>query len=127
MKIFQYPRRNGKSWVMTRVRVLLRAKKLLLDGFIPYGTINGCATDAVGNVVSYMHPKAKRFTLFGAVDRAVFDLTGDDFRKREALKQAAFSPLFYLAGNYQALRDVATGPVEKVISLIDKQLKEWDV
>lgn len=112
---------------MTRVRILLRARKLLLDGFIPYGTINGCATDAVGSVVSYMHPSAKRFTLFGAIDRAVFDLTGDDFRKREDLKSSALSPLLYQVGGYQGIRELATGPVEKVVAVIDKQLKEWDI
>lgn len=111
---------------MTRVRVLLKAKKLLLDGFIPYGTIQGSAKDATGAVVSYMHPAATQFTMFGAIDRAVFNLTGDDIRQRSKLVDAAFGPLKFKCGGYQGLRDLATGPVEKIIEVFDEQLKEWD-
>lgn len=112
---------------MTRVRVLMKAKQLILAGYHPMGEIHGAATNQHGAIVSYSHPQAKKFTIIGAIQRAIRDTTGDDFLGRDKLFDAALDPLIERCGGISNLRNkFTTAPVEEAISLIDAQLTEWN-
>lgn len=104
-----------------------RAKKLLLDGGYLQPSKLGMAVDADNNPVAAEHPMAKKFTLLGAVRRAIFDLCEEDFRSRERLYtevQAAITRNFAgTSAEYQFLCKATTG---SVVELIDTTLNHWE-
>lgn len=111
---------------MTRVRVLLEAKRLLEIGYLPQSFIP--ATDAVGDPVSLFDPRAVAFTLPSAVKRAVFNLTGEAFdTHRQKLYNEAYEPLCVGFKRYElALAWMKKASKEETLALIDKTLEGFE-
>lgn len=108
---------------MTRVRILIMARKILANGYVQY-----CATDAVGNPMTYAHPDTKNFSLTAAIQRAIYDTTGDDFNKRDTLFEATYDPLIKRVGGYSNMRNfLQTATQQQVIDLVDQQLSDWNM
>lgn len=109
---------------MTRIRVLLRAIKLLEQGVVHRA--NNQAEDERGNPLSYMHPAAVRFNAAGAVQRAILDLTGDPADKRDALWQASLVDLRTQFGGWGHLYSAFEAMTQdEMISTFRKQLEKW--
>lgn len=111
---------------MTRIRVLMRAIKLLEVGFIPYDH-NGRALDANNNIVSVTHPAACQFCATAAVGRAIFELTGDHPQERDTLWTATMQPF---KDHYQQwsimYEELAKLNKEQILDLFRKQLETWN-
>lgn len=112
---------------MTRIRVLMKAIKLLESGFIPYD-YRSQAQDKAGNHVSYVHPDATRFTATGAVVRAIYDLTGDPAAERDGLwtdTMIEFKRQFgdHWTSMYDAFERMSK---DEVLELFKNKLAEWN-
>lgn len=113
---------------MTRIRVLLRAIKLLEAGWLPYDKL-GQARDKDHNLVSYMHPAAVKFTATGAVVRAIYELTGDPADQRDKLwtdTMISFKEEFN--NSWTAMYDFfeKLENKEQVIAVFKAKLEEWN-
>ena len=110
---------------MTRIRILQLAKKLLTDHYLPLSRT--CfATTAVGENVSYSHPDAVNFSLVGAIERAIYNSTGDDYSLRGDLYDASIDPLIRRLGGIGPSRIFLETATEKMIHhLLKEQLEEW--
>jgi len=111
---------------MTRVRILEGAKRLLLAGYLPHGKIT--CTDIHDNPVSVSHPDAAKFTLFSAIERAIFNQTGSPPFERIALYEAATEPVInYLGGDtIEAFEKMRTMSQEQTLKMINNILKSWE-
>jgi len=110
---------------MTRIRILQLAKKLITEHYLPLSH-HRLATTAVGENVAYCHPDAVNFSLVGAIERAIYNSTGDDYNLRGDLYEASIGPLITRLGGRGPTRVFLEIAPEKAIHhLLDEQLKEW--
>lgn len=111
---------------MTRIRVLMRAIKLLEHGFIPYDQ-QGQARDKRNNIVSIVHPDAIKFNATAAVSRAIFELTGDMRDKRDELWTATMQPFKDRYKQWSIMyEELAKLDKQQVLDLFNHQLNEWN-
>lgn len=110
---------------MTRIRILQMALKLISDHYLPLSRT--CfATTAVGENVSYMHPDAVNFSLVGAIERAIFNQTGDHYELRGELYGDSIDPLIRRLGGIGPSRLFLETATEKMVKhLVNEQLEEW--
>lgn len=111
---------------MTRIRVLMKAIKLLEAGYVPYDH-KGQAQNDAGEVVSYVHPDACHFTATSAVLRAIYDTTGDPAHERDNLWNDTMIEFKRQFGGwlqmYIALEKMNK---EQVLDLFKNKLAEWN-
>lgn len=110
---------------MTRIRIIQMAKRLITDHYLPL-TRHCFATTAVGENVSYMHPDAVNFSLTGAIERAIYNQTGDDYSQRDDLYAASYDPIIRRLGGIGPSRIFLETATEKMVHhLLKEQLDEW--
>lgn len=107
---------------MTRHQVLLRARRLL-----EAGVASKTAVRADGTETYVADKEATNFSVIGAVQRAVFETTGDSFYKRERLYENSTSLLFKeFPSLMAAFTFFHTSTTEAVVAFINKKLTELD-
>jgi hypothetical protein len=111
---------------MTRIRVLMRAIKLLENGYIPYDHLTQART-VDDQPVSYLHPEAAKFTATGAVVRAIYELTGDPADQRDRLWDETLREFKQQYGGwfkmYVAFEQMNK---EQVLEIFKNKLMEWN-
>lgn len=87
------------------------------------------AVDENNRIVSSLNPNAIAFTATAAIERAIYDLTGDPPEKRETLTGASFQLLLECCNNswfdlyYKKLEKMSK---RQTINFLQSQIDAWE-